>query len=161
MPAPHARRRCPRLAMAIIVIALARPLAEWGLKEFVARDRPTGSRMVRGTGFSFPSGHPLAAAASWGLIPPVLALYTRRRWVWWSAAIAVWTLAVLVAFSRVWLGVHWASDVVAGLVLAVLGVSWAERLIATTHRRCPSERCSELEHVDAELVDRPVLETTS
>jgi hypothetical protein len=42
-------------------------------------------------------------------------------------------LAVAVAASRVWLGVHWTSDVVAGLLLAVLGVLGAERLIEAVH----------------------------
>ena len=126
-----ASRRCPRLAIAIVVIALARPLAEWTLKELVSRDRPIGDRMVRGEGYSFPSGHPLATAASWGVLPLVVALYTKRRLVWWAVAVGVWTMAVLVALSRVWLGVHWASDVVAGLVLAVLGVAGGRAV----HRR--------------------------
>jgi undecaprenyl-diphosphatase len=131
-------RRCPRLAVAIVVIALARPLAEFALKELIARDRPAGDRMVDGTGYSFPSGHPLATAASWGLLPPVLALYTKRRALWWATALGVWTLAVLVAVSRVWLGVHWTSDVVAALVLTIIGVAGAERLIHLTHARgCP------------------------
>jgi undecaprenyl-diphosphatase len=126
-------RRCPRLALAILVIALARPLAEWTLKELVSRDRPAGDRLVAGTGHSFPSGHPMATVASWGVLPLVVALYTRRRLIWWSVAIGVWGLAVLVAMSRVWLGVHWMSDVVAGLLLAVLGVAAAERFVAATH----------------------------
>jgi undecaprenyl-diphosphatase len=135
-------RRCPRLALAIILIVAARPLTEWGLKELINRDRPTGARLVRGTGPSFPSGHPLATAASWGLIPLVAALYTKRRAVWWGIAIAVWTLAVLVAASRVVLGVHWPSDVVASLLLAVMGVAAAERFVEATHsfgRRGPEE----------------------
>lgn len=126
-------RRCPRLALAIVVIVLARPLAEWGLKELIGRDRPVGARLVRGTGQSFPSGHPLATAASWGLIPLVAALYTRRRVVWWSIAIGVWALAVMVASSRVVLGVHWPSDVVGSLLLAVIGVAGAERFVEATH----------------------------
>jgi len=126
-------RRCPRLALAIVVIAVARPLIEFGLKELIARDRPTGARLVRGTGPSFPSGHPLATAASWGLLPLVAALYTKRRAVWWSIAIAVWVIAVLVAASRVVLGVHWPSDVVASLLLAVIGVAAAERFVEATH----------------------------
>jgi undecaprenyl-diphosphatase len=166
-------RRCPRLALAIVVIALCRPLAEFALKELVARDRPAGNRMVNGTGYSFPSGHPLATAASWGLLPLVLSLYTRRRALWWALTISVWTLAVLVAASRVWLGVHWASDVVAALALAVLGVAGSERLIRATHgtRRPKGKRCCEGteaaspavegQDVDADVVDRPVLETAS
>ena len=132
-------RRCPRLALAIVVIALARPLAEFALKELIARDRPAGNRMVNGTGYSFPSGHPLATAASWGLLPPVIALYTKRRAVWWVTTLGVWALAVLVAASRVWLGVHWTSDVIAALVLVVLGMAGAERLIRRTHAAgCPA-----------------------
>jgi undecaprenyl-diphosphatase len=156
-------RRCPRLAVAIVVIALARPLIEFGFKELVDRPRPAGDRLVPGNGPSFPSGHPLATAASWCLLPLVVALYTRRRWIWWSVAIAVWTLAVLVAASRVWLGVHWTSDVVASLALAVLGVALAERFISATHGTCRMAEGSEgsegfdAEDVDLEVVESPVL----
>jgi undecaprenyl-diphosphatase len=141
-------RRCPRLAVAIVVIALARPLAEWALKELVSRDRPTGDRLVGGLGYSFPSGHPMAAAASWGVLPLVVALHSKRRLLWWSVAIAVWVLAVLVAISRVWLGVHWTSDVIAGLLLAVLGVAGAERLIDANHRSCGLHSGRRLERDD-------------
>jgi membrane-associated phospholipid phosphatase len=129
-------RRCRPLAIAILVIAFARPLAEFGLKELVHRDRPVGHRLVVGTGYSFPSGHPLATAASWGMLPLVAALYTTRRVLWWSVAVAVWTLVVMVAVSRVWLGVHWTSDVVAAVALAVLGVALVERVLVATHRGC-------------------------
>ncbi|HEX7132248.1 MAG TPA: phosphatase PAP2 family protein [Iamia sp.] len=152
-------RRCPRLAVAIVVIALARPLAEFALKELVGRDRPVGDRLVHGEGYSFPSGHPLAAAASWGTLPLVAALYVRRRWVWWSIVVGVWALVVGVAASRVWLGVHWTSDVVAGLVLAVIGVAGAERFITATHGGCSGGL--EADDVDQEVVDRPVLDAPS
>ncbi len=126
-------RRCPRLALAIIVIALARPLSEHFLKELVGRERPQGDQLVPGNGPSFPSGHPLATAASWGMVPLVVGLYTARRAVWWTAAAAVWTLAIIVAASRVWLGVHWTTDVIASLMLASLGVLVAERFITRMH----------------------------
>jgi membrane-associated phospholipid phosphatase len=160
-----AARRCPRLALAIVVIALARPATEFLLKELVSRPRPAGNRLVGGEGYSFPSGHPLAVVASWGTLPLVAALYTRRRLLWWITAVAVWTLVVLVALSRVWLGVHWASDVVASLALAVLGVAVAERYVVRPHCACSaaearsSSGCTSDAHdVDAQTVDRPVLE---
>ena len=129
-------RRCRPLAIAILVIAFARPLAEFGMKELVNRDRPVGDRLVTGRGYSFPSGHPLATAASWGMLPLVAALYITRRVLWWSVAVAVWTLVVMVGVSRVWLGVHWTSDVVAAVALAILGVALVERVLVATHRGC-------------------------
>jgi membrane-associated phospholipid phosphatase len=160
-------RRCPRLALAIVVIALARPATEFLLKELVSRPRPAGDRLVGGKGYSFPSGHPLATAASWGTLPLVAALYTKRRVLWWVTAVAVWTLVVLVGISRVWLGVHWASDVIAALALAVLGVAVAERYVVRPHCACsatptsPSGRGTEADDVDSQAVDRPVLEATT
>ena len=131
--------RCRRLAVAIVVLALARPLVEFALKELIGRERPDGNRLVPGRGPSFPSGHPFATAASWGFVPLVVALYTRRRVVWWAVTIGACVLALLVAASRVWLGVHWASDAVGGLLLAAMGVLGSERLIAAAHRGrgCP------------------------
>jgi len=127
--------RSRSLAVAIVVIALARPLAEFTLKELIDRPRPVGNRLVAGTGPSFPSGHPLATAASWCLIPLVLELYTRRKALWWASVVVVWTLAAAVAVSRVWLGVHWPSDVVGGLLLAVLGVAAAEHVMDRAESR--------------------------
>jgi membrane-associated phospholipid phosphatase len=48
--------------------------------------------------------------------------------------------ALAVAWSRVWVGVHWTSDVVGGLLLALLGVAASERLIERMHRRAGSSR---------------------
>ena len=62
--AGFAWRRCRSLAVAILVLALARPLVEFAVKELVGRERPDGYRLVRGRGPSFPSGHPFATAAS-------------------------------------------------------------------------------------------------
>lgn len=135
--------RSPPLAKAIVVIALARPLVEFTVKELVGRERPVGDRLVDGTGPSFPSGHPMATAASWCLIPLVVELYTRRKAIWWAAVSVVWTLALAVAASRVWLAVHWPSDVVGGLLLAVVGVAAAEHIMDRTEAR-PGHRSHHL-----------------
>jgi hypothetical protein len=74
----------------------------------------------------------------------------------------VWTMVVLVAMSRVWLGVHWASDVIAAIALAVIGVAGAERFVVRPECRGSghSRNATEADHLGADAVDRPVLETT-
>jgi undecaprenyl-diphosphatase len=138
-----AARRSRTLALAIVVVVASRPALEWLLKDVVARPRPAGDRMVNGTGYSFPSGHPLAAAATWAFLPPVVALYTRSRALWWVAVGAAGGIVGLVAWSRVWLGVHWTSDVVASLFLAFSAFSavelWLER---RRTRRAPATASS-------------------
>lgn len=136
-----AARRCRSVALVMLVTITARPLVEWLLKELVARPRPTGARLVAGTGLSYPSGHVLAAAATWGFVPLIAALYVRRRWLWWMLTALSWVTIVVVAWSRVWLGVHWTSDVVGSLALAFGALSVAEAAIDRLdhrHRRSPA-----------------------
>jgi undecaprenyl-diphosphatase len=130
-------RRCPRLAVAIVILAVARPLSEFILKELIGRDRPSGDRLVRGRGPAFPSGHPYAVAMAWGLIPMVVALYSRRPWLPRVVAVFAWSAAIAVAASRVWLGVHWTSDAAAGLLVGLLAVCLAERAVAGNGCACP------------------------
>ena len=75
----------------------------------------------------------MATAVSWGMLPLVAALYTRKRVVWWSIAIGAWALIVAVAFSRVYLGVHWPTDVFASIVVAVIGLAYAEQMLHAAH----------------------------
>jgi undecaprenyl-diphosphatase len=83
------------------------------LKGIYDRPRPPGS-LVTTSGASFPSGHSIAAtvtvvAAVIALVPP-----GRRRAAWGAAAVA---FSVLMALSRAYLGAHWLSDAVAGVLL--------------------------------------------
>ena len=84
-----------------------------GAKAFYHRGRPPGS-LVETVGFSFPSGHAVAGAAT--AVALVLVLLRpgpeRRRW-----EIAAMLFAFVMAFSRVYLRAHWLSDVVAGVLL--------------------------------------------
>jgi undecaprenyl-diphosphatase len=129
-----AARRCRSVALVMFVVLATRPPFEWLVKEIVARPRPTGARLVTGTGFSYPAGHVLAAAATWGFLPAIAGLYVNRRWIWWALTGTACAVIVLVAWSRVWLGVHWTSDSIGGLAIALVALSAAETAIVRRHR---------------------------
>jgi undecaprenyl-diphosphatase len=119
--------RCRAVTAAVVVATLGRPLVEFTFKELVGRERPDLHRLVDGNGPSFPSGHPMAAIALWGLVPVVVGLFTRRRALWWASVVLSVGMIAAIAASRVYLGVHWTSDVVAGVLLGavfLLGVEW-------------------------------------
>jgi len=97
-------------------------------KYVVGRTRPPSwIAVITEDGFSFPSGH---ATGSFGVA--VLVSWTIGHWVLrgWAARVALWAIALaaagLVGFSRIYLGVHYVSDVVAG---AFLGAAWAVAVI--------------------------------
>jgi membrane-associated phospholipid phosphatase len=86
------------------------------LKLVVDRDRPAVLQLVEVSSSSFPSGHATAAAACWAAVAFVGGHDASRRARAVLAAVAV-VIAVAVAASRALLGVHWVTDIVAGLAL--------------------------------------------
>ncbi len=113
-------RRCHFLAVALLAAAALRPLVEFTLKAAVGRTRPDVDPMGTFHGPSHPSGHPMAAASLWGLMPAVVALHVRSKALWWATVAASTTVVVVVAAARVYKGAHYLTDVVAALAWAGL-----------------------------------------
>ena len=117
----------PRTVWFLGVFGLA-ALSRIVLQPLVGRERPpTDTVLSDGPGGSFPSGHMVQVVAAAGLL---LLVYTRPRSAARRTAVVVATLVALtVAWSRLALGVHWFSDVVAGTVIGLLLLAlavWAE-----------------------------------
>ncbi|MCW2872019.1 phosphatase PAP2 family protein [Actinacidiphila oryziradicis] len=109
-------RRELRTALWLVVCGVAGSVLEQGVKSAVGRARPRWPDPVDSASYAaFPSGHAMTAAVVCGAL---LWLFLRRTGagVWWRGA--AWALAVVsvvgVGFTRVYLGVHWPSDVVGG-----------------------------------------------
>ena len=122
------RRR--RAALAALVIRVAAMLTSSGLKAAVDRPRPHFTDAVaHASNASFPSGHALGSAALWATAAMLLVPRVGR---WPALGLAV-VVPVLVGVARVLLGVHWPSDVVAGLCLGwLLAAAGVTALAAAT-----------------------------
>ncbi len=115
-----ARRRQWTTLWFLLTGGLGVVLINNALKLLIMRDRPPVEHLVGSAGSSFPSGHSAAAAACWMAIALVAGRWLPRPVRPWLSIVAV-GLAVLVGASRALLGVHWVTDVVAGLVV---GWTW-------------------------------------
>lgn len=129
-------RRGDRQAMAglVGVIAIDEAL-NFALKHAFARPRPDLFQEIATLhSYSFPSGHAMAAAAIYGMIAVVVARLAPRLRGW--VTIGAVLLILLIGLSRIYLGVHWVTDVLAGYAAGATillgGILWLEF--------CPSQR---------------------
>lgn len=89
-------------------------------KAIVQRPRPDGFRLVVETGYSFPSGHSMFSMAFYGLLIWLVWHYEKdklQRWIWCGLFSAV---IIMIGVSRIYLGVHYATDVIGGFSLALV-----------------------------------------
>lgn len=122
------KRLAQRVGFAFLTSTVFNPT----LKDLFAVDRPIGvtgvesMRLETAPGYSFPSGHAQSATSFWF----AAALGIRRRWI----AILASVMIVLVAISRLYLGVHWFTDVIAGIFFGLLWVFFIDRLFCFCER---------------------------
>jgi membrane-associated phospholipid phosphatase len=116
-------------AICLVALSGVSALLNVALKLLVARPRPSGSLVhvfVVATGKSFPSGHVMAYVAFWGLLFSFsLLLFSGKHW-WRTLLIVVCVLlVVLIGPARIYLGDHWATDVLGAYLigLALLGIT--------------------------------------
>ncbi|MFF8510265.1 phosphatase PAP2 family protein [Streptomyces sp. NPDC015492] len=128
-----------RLAVWVGVTSLLAVGLQQGLKTLVGRDRPQWTDPVDSARFAaFPSGHAMTAMVTCGLLLWVLSLHWRDARRGWGALATAAVVSVLgVGWTRVYLGVHWPSDVLGGWLLgwccvavAILTYRWNERRLS-------------------------------
>jgi undecaprenyl-diphosphatase len=123
------RRRWWALAVFVTAIALSELLIGL-LKGAYGRPRPPVS-LVATTGTSFPSGHAIAASVT--AVAAIIALAPAGRRGWWAAAAVAFS--ILMGLSRAYLGAHWLSDAVAGILLGTSCALLATLVVGELQRR--------------------------
>ena len=112
--------RAPWLVARVVAASLGGAFVSVGFKALVGRARPAEG-VVAATGFSFPSGHATASAVFYGMTVYLAWRLVRRRVVRRTVAVLAAITVVAVGLSRVYLNVHYLSDVVAGWAA---GTAW-------------------------------------
>lgn len=119
----------------VVILAFWLTMAGVGLsvqygKKYISRARPEAVGYYSEPNFSFPSGHATTAIAQYGIVAYFM---FRLFGVRWKRRLAVWLsvgLILVIGFSRIYLGVHFLSDVIAGFLLGgmwlLLGISLIE-----------------------------------
>lgn len=89
-----------------------------GLKLTFERQRPQVIEAYDGTGYSFPSGHATGAIALYGFMIYLLTVSHLKPKTKWIVNIVLGLFGITVAFSRIFVGVHYFTDVLGGIALA-------------------------------------------
>lgn len=89
------------------------------LKNIVQRPRPTEYRLIDESGYSFPSGHSMVSAAFYGLFIYLIFKNIKNRYVKCISITILSILILLIGMSRIYLGVHYTSDVLAGFLISI------------------------------------------
>lgn len=89
------------------------------LKRIVQRPRPTEYRLIEERGYSFPSGHSMVSAAFYGFFIYLIFKNVKNKYIKWISIFSLSLLIILIGISRIYLGVHYTSDVMAGFVISI------------------------------------------
>lgn len=89
------------------------------LKYIFKRSRPTEFRIIDESGYSFPSGHSMVSMAFYGYLIYLVYKNIKNKYLKWILIVVLSILIVLIGISRIYLGVHYTSDVLGGYLLSV------------------------------------------
>jgi undecaprenyl-diphosphatase len=129
------KKECYRLGLLIPANIALGALFNQILKLIFERPRPELLRLVEETGYSFPSGHSMNSVIFYGLIA-YLIIRRSRHWSRYAVAAFLGVLVILIGLSRIYLGVHYASDVLAGFLI---GLGWLALAARISDRFLPAE----------------------
>ncbi len=111
---------------AIIIIGTA---VLFLLKFLLQRQRPLLPLIAKAHGYSFPSGHSFSSIVFYGMLAYIGYKNIKNNFLKWSLIVLLFMLAGMVGFSRIYLKLHYASDVIAGFSLGIIWLLLAKWIL--------------------------------
>lgn len=103
------------------------------LKHLYLRERPSINEEIDAIGYSFPSGHSMGSLIFYGFIIYLVIRTHQRSWIKGLTAVVLSILIMMIGISRIYLGAHFPSDVLAGyiagsiwLILSLIALEWIQ-----------------------------------
>ncbi len=109
-----------KLSWDVAAVGITSTMILFSLKAIFKRHRPLDPLVQHVNGFSFPSGHSFSSFTFFGLLIFIIWNQQMKPFLRWILTASFFLFACAIAFSRVYLHVHYASDVIAGVCLCVL-----------------------------------------
>ena len=103
----------------ICVNLIVSTILNFGIKNIVRRTRPEGFRIIEESGYSFPSGHSMVSMAFYGLLIYLIYKKVDNKYLKNCLIFLLSIIILLIGLSRIYLGVHYTSDVLAGFLLGI------------------------------------------
>lgn len=89
------------------------------LKFIIQRPRPSGFNIINESGYSFPSGHSMISTAFYGFLIYLVYKNIKNKMLRVVLIILLFFLIIMICISRIYLGVHYASDVIGGFCISI------------------------------------------
>ena len=105
------------------------------MKFFLQRERPLVPLIAKVHGYSFPSGHTFTSVTFYGIIAYIIYKNVKSTFLKWTLIVACILLILLVGFSRVYLRLHYASDVIAAFCLGLIWLLLAKWFLVQTDEK--------------------------
>lgn len=119
-------------AIKILAVSLTSVIVLFSLKLILQRERPMIPLLSKAHGYSFPSGHTFSSVTFYGMIAYILWQNIKIP-VWrWFSVFSLSLLVILIGCSRVYLRLHYASDVIAGFCLGLIWLVTAKWILIKT-----------------------------
>lgn len=108
-----------RIGISVTINLIIITLLNIVLKNIVGRARPIDNRIIEETGYSFPSGHSMISMAFYGYFIYLIYKYVKSKKLKWILIVMLELLIISIGISRIYLGVHYTSDVISGFLFSI------------------------------------------